>query len=117
TFDGIPAPDARQKPWPVECRNVHARDQRGSHQPRIAEIPEPALRRRHVVTTESTVPSPEIEALFAEERKFPPPAAFTAQANVGPEVYEEAERDFEAFWAKQARERISWIKPFEKTLE
>jgi acetyl-CoA synthetase len=69
------------------------------------------------VTTESTVPSPEIEALFAEERTFPPPASFVAQANVHKDLYDEAERDFEAFWAKRARERISWIKPFEKTLE
>ena len=69
------------------------------------------------MTTESTVPSPEIEALFAEERKFPPPAAFVAQANVDASIYAEAERDFEGFWAKLARERISWIKPFEKTLE
>ncbi len=61
--------------------------------------------------------SPEIEALFAERRTFPPSPAFSAQANVNASLYEEAERDFEGFWAKQARERISWIKPFEKTLE
>ena len=33
------------------------------------------------------------------------------------DLYEEAERDFEAFWAKIARERINWSKPFETTLE
>jgi acetyl-CoA synthetase len=60
---------------------------------------------------------PEIEALFAEKRVFPPDPAFVAQANVKPSIYEEAEADFEGFWARIARERISWSKPFEKTLE
>ena len=69
------------------------------------------------MTTKSTVPSQAIEALFAEERKFPPSAEFVAQANVDASIYEEAERDFEEFWAKLARERVTWIKPFEKTLE
>src|SRR5207342_3215366 len=32
-------------------------------------------------------------------------------------LYEEAEADFEAFWAKRARERIDWSTPFTKTLE
>ena len=39
------------------------------------------------MTTESTVPSPEIEALFAEERKFAPPPEFMAQANVHDDLY------------------------------
>ena len=70
------------------------------------------------MTTESTVPSsPEIEALLLEQRTFPPSKEFTAQANAKASLYEEAERDYEAFWAKLARERISWVKPFEKTLE
>ncbi len=69
------------------------------------------------MTTDSTVPRQEIEALFAEERTFAPPAEFVAQANVSADIYAEADRDFEAFWAKHARERISWTKPFEKTLE
>nr|MBA2373059.1 AMP-binding protein [Chloroflexota bacterium] len=61
--------------------------------------------------------SPEIENLFAERRTYPPDPDFTAQANATADLYEEAERDFEAFWAKRARERISWTKPFETTLE
>jgi acetyl-CoA synthetase len=60
---------------------------------------------------------PEIEALTAERRTFPPDPAFAAQANAKASLYDEAERDFEAFWARLARERISWTKPFEKTLE
>src|ERR671914_294125 len=60
---------------------------------------------------------PEIEALLAERRTFPPDPAFAAQANAQPGLYDEAERDFEAFWGKLARERISWSKPFDTTLE
>ena len=60
---------------------------------------------------------PEIENLLRETRTFPPDPAFSAQANATADLYLEAERDFEAFWAKLARERISWSKPFETTLE
>ena len=63
--------------------------------------------------------TPEIEnlQLLAEGRTFPPDPAFTAQANATADLYEEAEADFEAFWAKRARERLDWSKPFETTLE
>jgi acetyl-CoA synthetase len=60
---------------------------------------------------------PEIENLFAETRTFPPDPAFVAQANATAALYEEAEADFEAFWARQARERLSWSKPFTETLD
>jgi acetyl-CoA synthetase len=60
---------------------------------------------------------PEIENLLAERRTFAPPTGFVAAANAGPELYEEAARDPEAFWARQARERISWSTPFSSTLE
>ena len=70
------------------------------------------------MTTDSTIPSrPEIEAMFAEDRRFAPAAEFIAQSNVSADAYAEADRDFEAFWARLARERISWVKPFETTLE
>jgi acetyl-CoA synthetase len=59
---------------------------------------------------------PEIENLLHEGRTFPPDPAFAAQANAQADLYLEAEQDFEGFWAKLARERISWFKPFEKTL-
>ncbi len=62
-------------------------------------------------------PRPEIEALMAERRTFPPDPAFAAQANAQPDLYEEAERDFEAFWARLARERIDWFEDFHTTLE
>jgi acetyl-CoA synthetase len=60
---------------------------------------------------------PEIEALYGEGQSFPPDPAFSAQANATADLYAEAERDPEAFWARIARERISWSKPFGTTLE
>jgi acetyl-CoA synthetase len=48
-----------------------------------------------------------LENLMSEERVFPPSEAFVAAANAGPEIYEESE-DWEAWWMKQALERISW---------
>ncbi len=61
--------------------------------------------------------SHEIENLLAERRTYPPSPEFAAQANARAELYEEAERDFEGFWARLARERIDWSKPFDTTLE
>jgi acetyl-CoA synthetase len=60
---------------------------------------------------------PEIEALMAERRTFPPSHEFAAKANAQADLHDRAERDFEGFWAEIARERISWSKPFETTLE
>ncbi len=51
-----------------------------------------------------------IDTLFDEERRFPPPTAFAANANTGPEIYD---RDFEEFWESSAQERVSWFEPFE----
>ncbi|MBV9276956.1 MAG: AMP-binding protein, partial [Candidatus Eremiobacteraeota bacterium] len=57
-----------------------------------------------------------IETLSDEQRRFPPPPNFAAKANAQPQIYEEAERDVEAFWASWAR-KLDWIKPFTKVLE
>jgi acetyl-CoA synthetase len=59
-----------------------------------------------------------IEDFFIEDRVFPPPAAFVADALVTDEaMYAEAEADYEAFWARQARELVSWYDDFDTTLE
>jgi len=57
-----------------------------------------------------------IEALFEEKRRFPPPPEFAEQANADASMYQEAERDYVAFWSRWARE-LEWMKPFTKTLE
>jgi acetyl-CoA synthetase len=60
---------------------------------------------------------PEIENLLAERRTFPPDPGFTAQANATADLYDEAARDPEEFWARIARETVTWNEPFETTLE
>jgi acetyl-CoA synthetase len=61
---------------------------------------------------------PTIEDYLREERTFPPPPALAAEALVADDsIYAEAEADFEAFWAKQAREHVSWFEDFHTILE
>ena len=60
---------------------------------------------------------PAIENLLAERRTFPPDPGFSARANATAALYDEAERDYVAFWERLGRERISWSRPFETTLE
>ncbi|MBX5465544.1 MAG: acetate--CoA ligase [Clostridia bacterium] len=63
--------------------------------------------------------SPEgLDALLQENRTFEPSAEFKSRALWNdPAVYEEAERDPEAFWARMAREQLTWFQPWEKVLE
>lgn len=60
--------------------------------------------------------TPAIEALFEENRRFPPPPEFAAQANAGAGIYEQAEPDYVSFWASWAR-TLEWSKPFTVGLE
>src|SRR5438874_6554339 len=58
-----------------------------------------------------------LETFAREDRSFPPPKEFAAKANVkDPAIYERADKDFEGFWAEQARS-LSWRKPFSTVLE
>jgi acetyl-CoA synthetase len=58
-----------------------------------------------------------IETFQAAGLSFPPDASTAAAANVSAAIYAEAAADPVAFWAKQARERLTWRTPFTKTLE
>ena len=61
---------------------------------------------------------PTIAVFENETRTFPPSPEFVANALAGDRsLYEEAEADFEAFWARHARELLTWDKPFTKVLE
>ncbi len=59
-----------------------------------------------------------IEDYFVEDRKFPPPPEFVAGALVsGTALYDEAAEDFEAFWARQAGELVTWSKDWHTVCE
>lgn len=58
-----------------------------------------------------------LENLLHENRKFAPSEDFAANAVVGAEVYAEADADRPAFWAKQARELLTWDKDFTQALD
>jgi len=55
-----------------------------------------------------------IETFFDEQRTYPPPAEFAAQANAQPAIYD---IPFEEFWEREGRERVTWFEPFTSLLE
>ena len=61
---------------------------------------------------------PTLDALLQEDRTFAPPPAFAANALVHDRsLHDDADADWQAFWARQARELITWERPFTKVLE
>ncbi len=59
-----------------------------------------------------------IEEFYVEDRTFPPDVDFVKNALLNDSSHhEEAIADYEAFWARQARELISWDEDFHTTLE
>ncbi|MBC7213959.1 MAG: acetate--CoA ligase [Burkholderiaceae bacterium] len=69
-----------------------------------------------------STPSSTIESTLIENRVFPPPEALARTARIaGMEAYHalcaEAEKDYEGFWARLAREHLQWTRPFTRTLD
>ena len=59
-----------------------------------------------------------IDALSAENRKFPPSEEFKANSLVtGTFLYDQAAQDDEAFWADQASGLVDWATPWDTVLE
>jgi len=63
-----------------------------------------------------------IESTLKEKRRFKPDALFAKRANVpGQAAYKklvrEAEKSPEKFWARMAKQHVSWFSPWKKTLE
>ncbi len=62
-----------------------------------------------------------IESVLTENRVFPPSAEFAAQAHPNAQelsrLHSLASLGTEAFWAAQAREHLSWHKPFTQVLD
>jgi acetyl-CoA synthetase len=57
-----------------------------------------------------------LENLLKEDRRFEPPAALAADANVKADAYDEAASDRLAFWEKQA-DRLDWAKRWDQVLD
>ena len=67
-------------------------------------------------------PNSSIESVLVENRVFQPSDAIAKAARIsGMAGYEalcaEADKDFEGFWARLARENLQWTKPFTRTLD
>ena len=67
-------------------------------------------------------PTSAIESVLVENRVFPPSEAIQKAARVsGMDGYEalcaEAEKDYEGYWARLARENVVWSKPFTQVLD
>ncbi len=61
---------------------------------------------------------PTIEDYYVEDRTFPPSPAFRDAALLSDASHhEEAAADYEAFWARQARELLDWDTDFHTTLD
>ncbi|HNJ45055.1 MAG: acetate--CoA ligase [Rubrivivax sp.] len=63
-----------------------------------------------------------IQSVLVENRVFPPSEAMVKAARISgmgayQALYEEAEKDFEGFWARRAREHLVWAKPFTQVLD
>jgi acetyl-CoA synthetase len=62
-----------------------------------------------------------IESVLLEERSFPPPTPFTAQARLKPADLQRlrgaAKADYAGFWAELARQELTWERPFTTVLD
>ncbi len=58
-----------------------------------------------------------LENLMTEKRQFAPSAEFAAAAIIHGDEYAKANTDLPGFWAGQARDLLTWSKPFTKTLD
>jgi acetyl-CoA synthetase len=68
--------------------------------------------------TDETTPAAAIEVVLDELRTFPPPESFKKDAHVvDTHLYDEANRDFEGFWARQAAELLTWQREWDTILE
>jgi acetyl-CoA synthetase len=60
----------------------------------------------------------EIEDYLTEDRTFPPSEAFKEQSLVaGTFLYDEADQDFEGFWARQAADLLDWDSDWDTILD
>ena len=79
---------------------------------RVRRVRPAKLRKGQTVT--DTAHGQAIDTLFLEERRYPPPSEFAAEANAQPDIYE---LGFEEFWEQEGRERVTWFEPFTELYE
>ena len=59
-----------------------------------------------------------IEDFFVEDRSFPPPEGFKEHSLVAsPFLYDEADQDYEGFWARQAADLLDWFEDWHTICE
>jgi acetyl-CoA synthetase len=63
-----------------------------------------------------------IESVLKEDRRFPPPEAFAADAHISSEeqyqqMWQRAKDDPDGFWGELARENLEWFEPFDQVSE
>jgi len=72
---------------------------------------------QHEATQHEATEDSAIEALYLEERLYPPSDEFRSRAVVSDRsLFEQADADWEGFWADQAGE-LDWIEPWHTVLE
>src|SRR4051794_111508 len=65
----------------------------------------------------ATAEERDLEVLLKTEETFPPPEEFKEQANASdPSIYDEADQDFEGWWASWA-EKLDWFEKWDTVLE
>jgi acetyl-CoA synthetase len=69
------------------------------------------------VLADSTGRGDALENLLHENRRFAPSEEFVSGAVAGAGLYAEAEKDRLGFWARQARDLLSWDRDFDQTLD
>ena len=52
--------------------------------------------------------APAIEDYLVEDRKFPPPGLQEHSLAAGTFLYDEADTDYQGFWARQAADLLTW---------
>src|SRR3954471_18974668 len=67
---------------------------------------------------DTAMSEPAIGAYYTEDRRFPPPEHFKKDTLVvDTHLYDEADRDYEGFWARQAADLLTWFKDWDTILE
>jgi acetyl-CoA synthetase len=72
--------------------------------------------------TSSSAVSANIQSVLREKRVFPPPKSFSKRARISSlaqyrKLYNESIRNPAKFWARQAREELTWFKPWKHVLQ